>query len=391
MVKNQDFDVIVIGGGPAGSTASYLLRLQGLNVLVIDKDVFPRQKLCGGFLTFKTLKLLQRVYGDTLKTLQDKQIINYISYSYELRTEQLLLKSGDIDFPNVFVDRSVYDNYLLDLAKKTGVSVYEGERVLTVDSNSSTVKTVSGKEFKAKIIIGADGANSVVRRVIPNDTFDTENWRANLATGLEVTIPREDVVDKITSPVIYFGVVPWGYGWVFPNKEDLLVGVGCLSPKNSNIKKSLEKILAFIGYKPKTVCKALGHPIPYGNFLTSPAYNSTLLLGDAAGLVDPLMGEGIYYAQRSAEVAAKCVIEAVQNGHYDSLAYEYTQSLRANIISELSAIRRFRSFFFGMMDLFGLKSLNLIIDIVGVKRFSELVHGARSYQWLKKGGVDEYS
>ena len=75
--QSVDYDVTIVGGGPGGSTAGYLLNRLGLNVQIIDKDVFPRQKLCGGILTLKTFKLLKRVFGETVESLLDKHIINF--------------------------------------------------------------------------------------------------------------------------------------------------------------------------------------------------------------------------------------------------------------------------------------------------------------------------
>ncbi len=389
MPKKNDYDVIIVGCGPAGATASYLLQLQGFNVLAIDKETFPRSKLCGGLLTVKTLNLLHRIYGDTLATLQEKKIIEYISYSYELRTLHLLLKAGNTKFPSVIVDRLVYDNYLLERAKRVGVKVLEGDRVLNVDRLNSCIVTASGKTLSANIIIGADGANSIVRKAFPEKQLNTRVWRKNLALGVEVSIPREEVLDFISKPVVYFGVVKWGYGWVFPNQENLVIGVGCLNPKSNDLKGALDKILSLVGYKPETNYKLLGHHIPYGNFLEKPACDSLLLLGDAAGLVDPLMGEGIYYAQRSAEIAAICIKEHLKTETENVIATKYEKALMSSVTLELGAINKFRWLIFTMNDLFGPGSLKLILDIIGVQRFSELVHGVRSYRLQKKGGADE--
>lgn len=388
MPEENVFDVIVVGGGPAGSTAAFLLCQQGLNVLIIDKDAFPRTKLCGGLLTYKTLKILKRIYGDTLETLQAKDVVDYITYSYELRTPNSLLQSGVTEFSTILVDRWVYDSYLIERASSAGAKLVYEERILNVDLDARCVTTATGKMFKAKIIIGADGANSVVRRYFPRNVYNLSDWTENLATGLEVTIPRDNATTKITGPVVYFGVVPWGYGWIFPNKENLVVGVGCLSPRNVDLRGSLEVVLSFIA-KEDVLRKPLGHPIPYGNFMKSPAHLSTLLVGDAAGLVDPLMGEGIYYAHRSAEIAAKCIQDALLIGRENELANMYIHALRKSIIPELIAIKRFRWLIFKASELFGSNSLNFITHIVGIQRFSELVHGVRSYQWLKKGGIDE--
>lgn len=376
------FDVIVVGGGPAGSTTAYLLSKQGINVLLIDKDEFPRPKLCGGLLTYKTVNILNRIFGDTIESLQRKGIVNYISYSYELRTQREILQSGITDIPVILVDRSVYDNYLLNRAIDASARVVSGERVISLDVDSLTITTETRKVFKSKIVIGADGANSIIRRAILDSNTAIRKWRNDLATGLEVTIPRKNSDHEVSGPIIFLGIVPWGYGWVFPNKNDLVVGVGCLHPRQINIHDSLNKLLNAIQYNDLDI-RPLGHPIPYGNFLKTPAKRSVLLVGDAAGFVDPLMGEGIYYAHRSAEIAAGCISDSDHPFSSEELEKNFVKLIRKEIISELSVIKKFRQLIFSSMDLFGTTALKFIIFLVGIKRFTELVHGIRTYTWKR--------
>ncbi|HNE05380.1 MAG TPA: FAD-dependent monooxygenase, partial [Anaerolineales bacterium] len=218
MSNENNFDVIIVGGGPAGSTAAYLLKQQSLDVLIIDKDKFPRMKLCGGLLTDKTLKILDEIYGDTIQTLIDKGVINYVSYSYELRTKDEIWNAGHSAIPSVIVNRYIYDHYLLNRSLEAGAHILHQDRVTKVDISNNTVTTISGKTLKAKIIIGADGANSVVRKAMNKSIYDPQKWIKGLATGLEVTIPRANVGLDVSGPIIFFDIVPWGYGWVFPNK-----------------------------------------------------------------------------------------------------------------------------------------------------------------------------
>ncbi|MHA1488006.1 MAG: FAD-dependent monooxygenase [Promethearchaeota archaeon] len=111
--QSVDYDVTIVGGGPGGSTAGYLLKRLGLNVQIIDKDIFPRQKLCGGILTFKTFKLLKRVFGETVESLLDKHIIDYFTNRFEINYKVKRVMSSNISqFPFYFVDRLVYDNFL---------------------------------------------------------------------------------------------------------------------------------------------------------------------------------------------------------------------------------------------------------------------------------------
>jgi menaquinone-9 beta-reductase len=375
-------DVVIVGGGPAGATAAYLLKLQGLDVVVVDKSTFPREKLCGGLLTYKTLRLLYRIYGDTLKTLQEKHIIEYISNAFEIRIEDKLFSSDIADPPFVLVDRYIYDNYLLERAKEVGVNVIEGDSVKHVDPSKQQVLTSSGKILQTRFILGADGVNSIVRKALPETKFKQNSWKDNLAAGLEVFIPRSDINTSFECPVVYFGLVNWGYAWVFPNKERVVVGVGALARHNKSMRDSLETILSLIGYKKAPLPQPLGHPVPYGNFLSSPAYGSILLLGDSAGLVDPFIGEGIYYAQRSAEIASKCIQEAMSEGTCIEVAYP--RYLRESILKELAIIKRTRWLLFGMASNLHYVPLKVFLRILGPRRGIELVQGIRSYQWYRK-------
>jgi len=140
--QSVDYDVTIVGGGPGGSTAGYLLKRLGLKVQIIDKDVFPRQKLCGGILTFKTFKLLKRVFGETVESLLDKHIINYTTNHFEINYKVKRIMSNNISqFPFYLVDRIVYDNFLLDKAKEIGVDVIEGDKVEKVNLNTYEISS----------------------------------------------------------------------------------------------------------------------------------------------------------------------------------------------------------------------------------------------------------
>lgn len=382
MSNGNNFDVIIVGGGPAGATAAYLLKKQNLDVLIIDKDKFPRMKLCGGLLTYKTLKILNEIYGDTLQTLKDKGVINYVSYSYELRTKDEIWNIGQSTIPSVLVNRYVYDHYLLSRSLEIGAQILYQDRVTKVDTSDNVITTISGKRLKAKIIIGADGANSVVRKAMNKSIYDPKKWIKGLATGLEVTIPRADVGLDISGPIIFFDIVPWGYGWVFPNNKNLVIGVGCLFSKKQNLSNALDSLLSMIQFKGENP-KKQGHPIPYGNFLKRPANGNIILIGDAAGFVDPLMGEGIYYAHKSAKIAAESINYVLSTKSKETLPTIYIKSVQKKLLNELSNIKKIRWVIFSMMNIFGVRSLKLMIYIIGIQKFIELVHGIRSYDWKK--------
>ena len=240
----DEYEVIIVGGGPAGATAGYLLGTMGVHALLLDKSVFPRKKLCGGALTYKTLKLLHRVFNETETTLEHAGVINYLSNGYDIYFKDRLMVHGTSKYPFLFVDRYIYDNFLLQKVKDTGVKVIEGDKVKDFDTDVNVITTSSGKSYKARFIIGADGAHSVVRRHLPMYYIHNRNWEYNLATALEITIPRNEFKHDIKYPIIQFGYIDWGYSWIFPNKDEIILGIGGLNRKNNKqIKKICQEYL----------------------------------------------------------------------------------------------------------------------------------------------------
>jgi len=229
----DNYDVIIVGCGPAGTTSGYILGSLGLHTLLVDKNVFPRHKLCGGGLTNKTITLLQRVFNETVASLTHNEIIDYASNSYDIYFRENLLVHGTSHFPFFFVDRFVYDNYLLEKAKETGVIVLEGEKVKNIDIENNILSTSSGRILKARFIIGADGVHSIIRNSFPNNLYDKKRWEYNLSTALEIFVPRSEINRELNYPIIHFGYVDWGYSWMFPNRNEIIIGLGGLNRKNT--------------------------------------------------------------------------------------------------------------------------------------------------------------
>ncbi len=400
MTKNNSYDVIIVGGGVAGSTAGYLLRKLGFKTLIIDKAVFPRDKLCGGFVTLKTLQLDKKNYGEDIESLKKKKIINYITYDYEINYQNTDPVFRNTEYPFVFVNRAVYDDFLLQKAKYVGIEVLEGETIKSIDideckvilfdkkSDGTLNKKSKGREFKSDFLIGADGVNSRVRQEFwKKGLFNQKKWNRNLATAVEVYIDRKDLEKgSFLHPIFSVGVINWGFAWVFPNEERIIVGLGGLNRKNKgNFIKAIKNWISQLNLNSKPI-KIQGHPVPFGFPKIKPVYNGRVfLIGDAGGFVCPLMGEGLYMAKRTAEF----VVTAIYNNLVDKKAIEdsFLWSLEKYIYSEIKAAVKLRFLFFNIGKPFKYKLTRYLVKKIMLP-FVELTHGERSFKWLRKKNVN---
>lgn len=385
----KTYDIIIAGGGPAGSTAGYILSRSGFRVLLIDKSTFPRNKLCGGCITHKTIKLLERVFGETAEGLKKKDIINFESSHYEIFCRNKLITKRDSPVPFYFVERYKYDSFFLGKAQQAGVEVIEGEGVISCDLPASEIRTSSGKTFTARFIIGADGINSMMRRHFPDEEFPREIWQLDHATALEAFISRSEIQKPVNNPALYFDFINYGYAWMFPNKDKVIVGLGGLTQKNKKqFLPSFNNFLSTLNIGKLTIDNIRGYAFPYGNFLQKPAFRNIMLVGDAAGFADPLLGEGIYYAQRSAELASQAICETLKEGkNFNAMEKlitdNYLKLLQENIFPELVYAKKIRKFIFEYLNKYHYLPLKIMMGLLGTRPL-EAVHGLRSYKWLRK-------
>lgn len=388
MSEAADYDIIVVGAGPAGSTAGYLFTKLGLSVLIIDKDKFPRKKLCGGMITLKTLQLLKEIYGETPSSLKDKKIIDFSTRDYEIiyRMSRIISKKTS-EYPYNFVDRTVYDNFLFEKAKEAGVEVIEGTSVKSADIDNCEVFLSNGDKYKSKYLVGADGINSVVRKdFIKKGVINKKKWENNMATGLEIFVDRNKLNSDIYHvPIVSFGIIKWGYAWLFPNKERLVIGLGGLNKENKgNFVNALQDWFSCLKIDPSLIEKIHGHPIPFGNFQITPVYkNQAFLLGDAGGFVCPLFGEGLYLAMKTAEIMVDAI--NLNDASKKILAEKlFLKGLKKEVYPELHAALTLRRLCFSKFGTaFKYKVTGFLVKLLGEK-FIEMMQGERSYKWLKK-------
>jgi flavin-dependent dehydrogenase len=162
-----------------------------------------------------------------------------------------------------------------------------------------------------------------VARSLFGEPFD----RKHIGFALEMEVPRSAAAGARSDPEIYFGLLPWGYGWVFPKADTLTAGVGGLHRLNPDMRPRFEAFLRQ-RFGARAVGKVKGHYIPFGTFREDPAADNILLCGDAAGLVEPITGEGIAFAMQSGALAGRAILQALRAGEATVAADLYRRDYR---------------------------------------------------------------
>lgn len=313
-MTNTWVDVLIIGGGPAGTSTGIRLQQLGYKTCIIDRAAFPREKLCGGSMTQKTLDLLGELFNGIETRLFFKRKISRINF-YHLEE---LITTIDVTVPFYMTDRLYLDNLLMNEYKKSGGELLEG---ITFKQGLFAHKTFTSGHTTIgfNVLVGADGIFSQVRKIIQPgfrpDTFC-------LATHVPLQLMRHNPDEAD----IIFGYLRHGYAWNFPKEEHTSIGIG-------------DKIRSKPGFKAIFTRLLREHyhisepPGPSGGFLFTnrmvkkPYFkNDILLVGDAAGLTESITGEGIYYALRSGQLAGEA-IHAFLAGEERELGRAYGRSL----------------------------------------------------------------
>ncbi|MCX6772265.1 MAG: geranylgeranyl reductase family protein [Candidatus Micrarchaeota archaeon] len=346
------YDVIIVGGGPGGSTAASFLAKKGRKVLLLDKEKWPRDKTCGDAISGKSLKVLKEL--GLIETLEkaDHAIITGITFSSPNGKQvSIPFRKNDQGIAKGYVCRRlVYDNLLWNNAKHSGAHTHEGANVLSVIRENGKIVGVKAKmhdgtdaEFRGKIIIGADGVSSLIAREVRGPEVDPDHtclaYRAYYSgvTGMNDTIEIHFV--KSCMP---------GYFWIFPLENGLAnVGIGMIMAdvrkKDAKLDKAMLDAIAtnplfkerFANAKMVSPLKAWS--LPFGSKKRKVHADNVMLIGDSAGLVDPFSGEGIGNAMTSGFIASKVADEALTaNDTSEKFLAVYEERLWKEIWNELN-------------------------------------------------------
>lgn len=323
------YDIIIVGAGPAGAVLAYLLAKIGLRVLILEKAHLPRYKTCGGGVTFKTVKNLPFDVTPALEQEANGGIVSYKGMS--------LLKTP-VKRPFAWlVMRDTFDHFLAQEALRAGAELIDSTPVNRIEQEIDRViaYTNAGK-FEGSFIAGADGVNSTVARLLGM----LRERQVGIAIEAEVEVPSSALDEQGQYATFDFGAIPHGYGWVFPKSDHLSVGIFHASPgKVNDLRQTLQNFIACqpVLSQPQQL-SIHGHQIPLGGIFDTLHQGRAFLLGDAANLADPWLGEGLFYAVASAQIAATVIEELLTQGRADLSIY--TQRVNSEIVQQLAYARR---------------------------------------------------
>jgi len=322
------YDVIIAGAGPAGSTCARECAQQGLKTLLLDKDIFPRSKPCGGAVSGHALSLLDFPLPENII---EKECfgarVHYGGRSIEAKRQYRIA---------AFVSRIHFDAFLVEKAVECNALFLPGEKVVAVHTVRDGITVVSEKtSYQTRFLIGADGIHSRVANVIRQPLGKDE-----MILGLVSNVPTDDeTIDRRQNRTVdmHFGIAPQGYGWLFPHRGYHSLGIMGLASKMEEPKKVMSGFAQSLGMELSAV---QGHFIPLGGLKRNIASGGILLVGDAAGFADAFHGEGIAYAILSGKLAAQAIIDSIKgNSGPASAAVRYCreseQLIRKNLLVAL--------------------------------------------------------
>nr|WP_051811839.1 geranylgeranyl reductase family protein [Kitasatospora sp. MBT63] len=329
------WDVVVVGAGPAGSSAAYAAAVQGRRVLLLDKAEHPRYKTCGGGIIGFSRDSLP---PDFKLPLQDR--IHAVTFALNGRYTRTR-RSKRMLFG--LVNRDEFDLRLTQSAEQAGAVLVTGVTVTGVEQQDGegggtvSVTTSDGRRVEARAVVGADGSASRIGRHV-GVSFD------QIDLGLEAEIPVPESVSRHWAGRIHldWGPLPGSYGWVFPKTDSGTLTVGVISARGDG-ERTKEYLADYIrrlglaGFTPSvesghlTRCRAEDSPLSRGRVLVA---------GDAAGLLEPWTREGISYALRSGRLAGEWAVKVAEaDGGADvrRQALNYAFAIKAGLGVEMRA------------------------------------------------------
>ncbi len=351
IVDGQAFDVIIVGGGPSGSSCATFLGKAGKDVLLLDKAKFPRDKICGDGISGKSVKILAEL--GTLPAMSKSEHIEMYGVTFSSPKGRVVKidskgKSGERP-PGFVARREVFDNVIFQNAKKYARTL-EGFQVIDLLWQGDQVVGVTGLEtstrkkysFKAKVVVGADGAASVIASKVKLDEIDEAHQIVAIRCYYKGVKNLNDTIE-----LHFINELLPGYFWIFPLANGMAnVGSGMittdLKKKKVNLQEATMRAIKenplfkarFEGAEQVTPFKSWS--LPVGSKHKKAHGNGFILIGDAASLIDPFTGEGIGNALVSGKIAAEYIVKAFEQNDFTAKTLkEYEDALWREVGNEL--------------------------------------------------------
>ena len=353
---DTSYDLVIVGAGPAGAIATLYARRAGLSVCLVDKETFPRDKICGDALSGKAVTILREL--DLFNEVGDLPgaAIHTVTFGSPDNTlvDIDLTRSSRQDLLTGFViRREILDHFLFQRAQTVADRTIEGFTVREVLKEGEQVCGVSGRldsgekqEIRGKVVLGADGFNSIVARKLGLYSHDPKHWIVALRCYYKNIKGLTDQIE-----LHYVDEVIPGYFWIFPLEEGYAnIGIGMLHEyikrENIDLRVALENAIHNEAFRDRFVDsepteEPTGWNLPAGSKHRPNHGNGFMLLGDAAGLIDPFTGEGIGNAFYSAKFAVDAARRAIDSNDISAkVLSEYDRLLWDEIGDELKVSHR---------------------------------------------------
>lgn len=345
------YDVIVVGAGPAGSTVARECAGRGLSVLLLDKAEFPRDKPCGGGVTVRAAGLLPFSIAPVVeREVMGLHMTLRQSHGFTRQWPHMIAS---------MTQRCRLDAFLVERALDAGVTLRQRAHVREVERYSSHIVVRSRDEsFEGRTLVAADGVNGQTARLA--------GVRLKLIQGIALEgniTPPGGVPARWKSVIgLDMGAPPGGYGWIFPKGDHVNIGLGGWLYIGPSMREQLDHLVRFYGFDPADMWGVRGYHLPIRERGSPLADGNLLLVGDAAGLLDPLTGEGIHSAIWSGRTAAEHLASYIGGEARDLSGYQ--QQVERELAPHLSVSRQFH-------DLFSLTPRLY----VGIERWTSLLLG----------------
>jgi geranylgeranyl reductase family protein len=373
-----NFDVIIAGAGPAGSSAALLLSQKGVKVLVVDKAQFPRYKTCGGGLVGRTSQFLPLDFSEIAeRSCYSADIFDSrSSFHFNVKKSKPVI---------LMTMRKDLDWFILSKAKMSGAAVIDNCEVFDILNKPGYIEVETSKgKFISKFLIASDGASGIISKKSgwQNDTVSAP------AVEYEVYV-KDSVFDIFNNSARFdFGIFPEGYSWVFPKKNHLSIGSAFMKKSRRNLHNITMEYLKLLKINEPLKVEKHGFFVKLNPTAKKFARKQILFTGDAAGFADPLTGEGISYAILSGRLAASAIIESGFNA--ELAEYFYTKSVNNKILKELYCAKILWTLVYGfpkvralLFRLYGQKLSNAVTSVMnGERTYSDLFSNPHSYMTL---------